>query len=83
MVLSPLNLAFLIEKSCESTIGSAEAEAKRIMSDALNAESKKKDILLEARMKFTVTATKPSVSLRSAVLTFSGRSAGFSKGRNA
>ncbi len=38
------------KKVAESTIGSAETEAKRIMSDALNAaESKKKDILLEAK----------------------------------
>lgn len=38
------------KKIAEAAIGSAEEEAKRIMSDALNAaESKKKDILLEAK----------------------------------
>lgn len=38
------------KKEAEAKIGSAEEEAKRIVSDALNAaESKKKDILLEAK----------------------------------
>lgn len=38
------------KKVAENTIGSAEAEAKRIVSEALNAaESKKKEMLLEAK----------------------------------
>ena len=37
-------------KSAEATIGSAEDEARRILSDAMkNAESKKKEALLEAK----------------------------------
>ena len=37
-------------KSAESTIGSAEDEARRILSDAMkNAEQKKKEVLLEAK----------------------------------
>jgi len=37
-------------KSAEATIGSAEEEAKRILNDAIkNAESKKKEALLEAK----------------------------------
>lgn len=38
------------KKVAEATIGSAEAEAKKIMSDAMSAaESKKKDVLIEAK----------------------------------
>ena len=37
-------------KSAEATIGSAEDEAKRILSDAMkNAESRKKEALVEAK----------------------------------
>ncbi|MBR4973684.1 MAG: DUF3552 domain-containing protein, partial [Clostridia bacterium] len=37
-------------KSAEATIGSAEDEARRILSDAMkNAEQKKKEVLLEAK----------------------------------
>ena len=47
-------------KSAESTIGSAEDEARRILSDAMkNAEQRKKKLCLKQRMKFTIYVRKP------------------------
>ena len=51
-------------KSAEQTIGSAEDEARRILNDAMKtAESKKKEILIEAKEEIHLRVIKPATLL--------------------
>ena len=68
------------KKQAEAAIGSAEQEAKRIVSDAIKtSEAKKKRPFWRARTRFTVCAPNRKKNSTTAARKSSGRNAVYSK----